>query len=138
MGDWFDGQFPRWETALAEGVRPRKIVEDVARRFDAAHHGAPKPLACLLTGAGGEGKSVALLQTAALLVRGQKKWTGLWRNAASARLPDDLFAKLEHRPDHAWIVAIDDAENLGRALPDALRRIQPRTDVHLVLERVRI
>jgi len=133
MSDWFDGQFPRWEVALAEGVRPRRAVEDVARRFEAAHEGAPQPLALLLTGAGGEGKSAALLQAVAKLVQGQQNGTCLWRSAAAAALPEDLFAKLEHRPGRAWIVAIDDAENVGRVLPQALQRIQPRTDVHLVL-----
>jgi hypothetical protein len=133
MSDWFDGQFPRWEVALAQGVRPRRTVEDIARRFEAAHDGAPLPLAVLLTGAGGEGKSAALLQVVAKLVQGRQDWTCLWRSAAAAALPDDLFAKLEHRSAHAWIVAIDDAENVGQSLPKALLRIQPRTDVHLVL-----
>ena len=133
MSDWFDGQFPRWEVALAEGVRPRQVVENITRRFEAAHEGAPQPLSVLLTGAGGEGKSAALLQAAAWLVQGQQDWTCLWRSSAAAGLPDDLFAKLAYRPGHAWIVAIDDAENLGQGLPKALRRIQPRTDVHLIL-----
>lgn len=134
MSDWFDGQFPRWEVALAEGVRPRHAVEEVARRFEAAHHEAPLPITVLLTGAGGEGKSAALLQIAARLVGGGHQWTCLWRSAAAATsVSDDLFAKLERQPNHAWIVAIDDAENVGHALPTALQRIQPRTDVHLIL-----
>ena len=133
MSDWFDGQFPRWEVALAEGVRPRRAVEEIARRFEAAHEGAPRPLATLLTGAGGEGKSAALLQTAAKLVQGQQEWTCLWRRAAAAELPEKLLAQLEHRPGHAWIIAIDDAENVGQSLPEALQRIQPRTDIHLIL-----
>jgi len=134
MSDWFDGQFPRWEVTLAEGVRPRHAVEEVARRFEAAHHDAPLPIAVLLTGAGGEGKSAALLQTAAWLVCGGQQWTCLWRSAAAATIAfEDFFTKLEHRPRHAWIVAIDDAENVGHMLPAALRRIQPRTDVHLIL-----
>ncbi len=133
MSDWFDGQFPRWEVALAEGVQPRRMVDDVARRFEAAHEGAPTPLAVLLTGAGGEGKSAALLQITAKLVRGQQDWTCLWRNSAAATVPEDIFKNLEYRPGHAWIVAIDDAENVAQALPQALRYIQPRTDVHLIL-----
>lgn len=133
MADWFDGQFPRWEIAAAEGIRPRKMVEDLARRFEAAHHGSPQPVAVLLTGAGGEGKSAALMQLAATLLRGKRDWTCLWRSAAAAELPADLFNRLPPRPGHAWIVAIDDAENIGAGLPAALRAIQPRTDVHLIL-----
>jgi len=133
ISDWFDGQFARWETAVAEGVRPRRVVEDIARRFEAAHAGAPLPLAVLLTGAGGEGKSAALLQVAAQLLQGQQDWTCVRRSAAAATLPEKLFANLDRRAGHSWIVVIDDAENLGQALPSALRGIQPRTDVHLVL-----
>lgn len=133
MSDWFDGQFPRWEVALAEGVHPRRVVEDVARRFEAAHDAPPEPLVVLLTGAGGEGKSAALLQATAKLVQGHQTWSCLWRRASAAAIPQGFFKKLEERPGHAWIVAIDDAENVARALPEALRHIQPRTDVHLIL-----
>lgn len=132
MSDWFDGQFPRWEVALAEGVRPRRVVEDIARRFEAAHEAAPQPVVMLLTGAGGEGKSAALLQGVAKLLLGKQNWTCLWRSAAAARIPEDSFTKLEFRSGHAWVVAIDDAENVGQALLLALRRIQPRTDVHVM------
>ncbi len=133
MKDWFDGQFPRWEVAAAEGVRPRRVVEDVARRFAAAHAGASQPTVTLFTGAGGEGKSAALLQVAASLLRGEQEWTCVSRKAAAAELPDDLFAKLSLRPGHAWIIVVDDAENIGRQLAAAMRGLQPRTDVHLLL-----
>jgi len=133
MSDWFDGSFPRWEVAVADGVRPRQAVDELVRRFEAAHHGAPQPMAVLLTGAGGEGKSAALLQIAAGLIRGGQDWTCLWRSASAAGLPDNLSDLLEQRDNHAWIIAIDDAENISGGLPDALRSLQPRTDVHLIL-----
>lgn len=133
MADWFDGQFPRWEVAAAEGIRPRLVVENLARRFEAAHHTAPLPMAILLTGAGGEGKSAALMQLAAMLLRGKQDWTCLWRSATAAELPEDLFERLKPRPGHAWIVAIDDAESIAGGIPAALRKIQPRVDVHLIL-----
>lgn len=133
ISDWFDGQFARWETAVAKGVRPRRVVEDIVRRFEAAHEGAPQPLAVLLTGAGGEGKSAALLQVAGQLLQGQQAWTCVRRSAAAATLPEGLFGTLDRRAGHSWIVVIDDAENLGQALPSALRGLQPRTDVHLIL-----
>lgn len=133
MSDWFSGSFPRWEAALAEGVRPRHKVEELAQLYDRAHHGAPRPIVRLLTGAGGEGKSAALLQTAGDLLRGARNWTCLWRSSAAAPLPVDLGAKLDKRPDHAWMIVIDDAENVAQGLPDLLRELQPRTDVHLIL-----
>ncbi len=134
MAGYFDGTLPNWHVALAEGVRPRQIVDTSAARFQQHHTGAPRPFAALLTGAGGEGKSTALFQVVATLVRDTtKNWTCLHREAAAAEVPERLFEGLEHRENHAWIVALDDAENAGRELVDALRRIAPRTDVHLLL-----
>jgi hypothetical protein len=133
MSDWFDGSFPRWEVAAAEGVRPRQIVDDLVRLFEAAHHGAPRPVVRLLTGAGGEGKSAALLQTVAALIRGVQSWTCLWRQTSVAEPPTDWPKLMPRKDNHAWIIAVDDAENVGAKLPDALRSLGARTDVHLIL-----
>jgi hypothetical protein len=133
MADWFNGSFPRWEVANADGVRPRQIVDDLVRVFEAAHHAAPNQVVRLLTGAGGEGKSAALLQAAASLIKGKQSWRCLWRQSSAADLPDDWAALVPRVPGQAWIVAIDDAENVGAGLPEALRKLRPRTDVHLIL-----
>jgi hypothetical protein len=134
MADWFDGTFPRWEVAAAHGVVARQIVDQQVRSFRAAYDGASSPVVRLFTGAGGEGKSAALLQTAAALIRDQTQhWTCLWRRAAGAALPQDLPAILPRKADHAWIVVVDDAETIGRDLADALGRLGARTDVHVIL-----
>lgn len=133
MSDWFDGSFPHWEMATVEGVLPRQIVDDLVRGFEAAHHTAPRPVVRLLTGAGGEGKSAALLQTAANLLRGGQLWICLWRQVSIAELPADWPKLMPRKDGLAWIVAIDDAENVGGKLPDALRSLRARTDVHLIL-----
>ncbi len=88
----------------------------------------------LLSGAGGEGKSTALLHAAATLVEDtQQAWTCLHRQAANAGLPEDTFAKLPTKPDHAWVVVIDDADNIGPAVLAAVKKVAARTDVHLLL-----
>jgi hypothetical protein len=134
MADYFDGSFPNWRIALAEGVRSRQIVDATIQRYQERHTGAARPQVVLLSGAGGEGKSTALLQTAAALVRSNRQnWTCLYRESASAIATEKLFDSLDYREDHAWIVALDDAENSARELVEALRRIAPRTDVHLLL-----
>ena len=133
MSDWFDGSFPRWEVAVAAGVQPRQLVDVLVRRFTAAHHGAPEPLVELLTGAGGEGKSAALLQTVAGLLGSDKNWTCLWRSSVSADLPPNFPELLPSAKDHAWIVAVDDAEGIAGGLPAVLAALKPRTDVHFVL-----
>ena len=134
MIDYFDGGLPDWSTVLADGIRARSVVEAAVAHFRQRHSGAPRPLVELLTGAGGEGKSTALLQTAAALVRDETQhWTCLHREAAAAPFVAKLFDRLEPRQGHAWIVVIDDAENVGRELAAELQRVAPRTDVHLLL-----
>lgn len=134
MAAYFDGSFPTWRVALADGLRQRQVVEATIRRFRDRHQGAPRPLALLLTGAGGEGKSTALLQVAASLVRDAgQSWSCLHREASAAPIPEDLLQRLDQRPGHAWIVALDDADNAASGLVAALKRIAPRTDVHLLM-----
>jgi hypothetical protein len=134
MADWFNGAFPTWAVASALDVRPRQIVDNLVNTFRGAAKAAPQPVVRLLTGAGGEGKSAALLQTAAGLVRQTGlTWTCLWRQSAAANVPTDLSPLLPRKDGHAWIIAIDDAESAGPSLPDALRKLGPRTDVHVIL-----
>ena len=68
MVQFFDGILPTWRLALAPGLQPRAIAERLANRLRVAHAGAAKPQVVLLTGAGGEGKSTALLHAAASLI----------------------------------------------------------------------
>lgn len=134
MADWFNGSFPIWEVATARGVRPRPLVDELLRRYRAAFRGAARPFVRLLTGAGGEGKSAALMQLAASLLRDEgQSWTCLWRQAAAADLPANLDEMLQRKDGHAWIIAIDDAEGIGEPLCDAIAKLEPRTDVHVIL-----
>jgi metallophosphoesterase superfamily enzyme len=134
MVQFFDGILPTWRFALARGVQPRAIAGRLASRLHAIHAGAAKPQVVLLAGAGGEGKSTAALHAAAALVEDtQQAWTCLHRQAANAELPEDTFAKLPTRSDHAWVVVIDDADNIGPAILVAVKKVAARTDVHLLL-----
>jgi hypothetical protein len=134
MVQFFDGILPTWQLALARGVQPRAVAERLANRFRAIHAGAAKPQVVLLAGAGGEGKSTAVLHAAAALIEDtQQAWTCLHRQASNAVLPEDTFTKLPTRPDHAWVVVIDDADNIGPAVLAAVKKVAARTDVHLLL-----
>lgn len=134
MAQFFDGILPTWRLVLAQGVQSRAVAERLANRLRAVHAGASKPEVVLLAGAGGEGKSTAILHAAASLVEdGQQDWTCLHRQAANVGLPEDSFSKLPITPGHAWVVVIDDADNIGPAILAAVRKIAPRTDVHLLM-----
>ena len=134
MVQFFDGILPTWRLALAPGLQPRAIAERLANRLRVAHAGAAKPQVVLLTGAGGEGKSTALLHAAASLIEDpEQAWTCLHRQAANAELPQDTFSKLPIKDGHAWVVVIDDADNIGPAILAGVKKIAARTDVHLLL-----
>lgn len=134
MVDYFNGTLPVWKLVLADGVAPRGVVTTLAGKFSAVHSGAPKPRVVLLSGAGGEGKSTAVLHAAAQLVRSDKQaWTCLHRHAAAAPMPAGILANLPERPDHAWLVVIDDADAVGGAILEAVATLGARTDVHLLL-----
>jgi Mrp family chromosome partitioning ATPase len=134
MVQFFDGILPTWRLVLAPGVQPRAVAERLANRLRAVYAGGTKPEVALLAAAGGEGKSTAVLHAAAALVEdAQQAWTCLHRQAANAELPEDTFLKLPIIPGHAWVVVIDDADNIGPAILAAVKRIAARTDVHLLL-----
>jgi len=134
MVQFFDGTLPSWRFVLARGVQPRAIVGRLVSRLHAIHTGASKPRIVLLAGAGGEGKSTAMLHAAAALVEDTRQaWTCLHRQAENAALPEDAFAMLPTRLNHAWVIVIDDADNIGPSILTAVKKIAARTDVHLLL-----
>lgn len=134
MTDWFNGSFPRWEVAAAHGVQPRKAVDDLVRKYRGAHSGAPRPVVRLLTGGGGEGKSAALLQVAAGLLRDEtQNWSCFWRQASAAPLPANWPDLLPRKVGHAWLILVDDAESIGKELAETLKKLGARTDVHVLL-----
>ena len=134
MVQFFDGILPTWPLVVAPGVQSRAVAERLANRLRAAHASAAKPAIVLLAGAGGEGKSTAILHAAAALVEDmQQAWTCLHRQAANAGLPEETFSKLPIVPGHAWVVVIDDADNIGPAILAAVKKVSARMDVHILL-----
>jgi hypothetical protein len=131
---FFNGEFPKWRTALARGVQPRSVVESLVTRFRSVHAGASLPKVMLLESAGSEGKSTALLQTVAILLEdGAQSWSCVHREASAAPIPADFLGKLPNARAHAWIVLIDDADNIAHSIRTAVERLAPRTDIHLLL-----
>jgi len=134
MVDYFNGRFPTLALAVAKGVQCRQVVDGLVGIFRAGRSDAPKPLVGLLCGPGGEGKSTALLQTAARLVEDDRQhWTCLHRVMPAAQVPESLFKDLPAKPDHAWIVIIDDAENAAAGILAAVKQLGARNDVHFLL-----
>ena len=133
MVQFFDGILPTWRLALAKGVQPRAVAERLANRFRAVHDGAAKPEIVLLTAAGGEGKSTALLHAAAALVEGESKRGPVSTASGKRAIARRYVRQLSAIPGHAWVVVIDDADNIGPAILAAVKKVGARTDIHLLL-----
>lgn len=130
--DFFDGALPGWKLALTGNVPPRDIVPTLVSKLENWLDNAAKPGVLLLTGAGGDGKSTAALHTAAYLVD-SGRWTCLYRRAADAIIPPNLFRDLPQRDNHGWLVLMDDADNGKAAILEAVKQAATRTDIHLLL-----
>ncbi len=125
---FFDGQAPEWPHALApEEQIPRRQVAVGAR----AHLKVPLGQSMVLViGSDGEGKSMALRQTAVDLVNEGHRV--LFREAGTSLDIDALVAL----PDGAtWILVSDDADEIAEDLHEALTRVQTagRRDIHWLL-----
>jgi hypothetical protein len=122
---FFNGAVPTWRIAMSSSVPQRAVVKSLIREVLSAAENAGKPSVTLLLGAGGEGKTTALLQAA-----GGVAASGGWRIAHrvddAAALPTDLLDS-PLQADGRWLLVVDEADvvgpalwNLLSALPDQL------------------
>lgn len=128
---FFDGAEPDWSLALCPKLPRRAIVQGLADQV-ADYRGQERPLVLLLTGPGGEGKSMILRQTLLVLLERDKGIRVLWHADDTRQIPAGLPDQL---PEGPWVVATDAADLTAKALLQltmALRRAK-RTDVRLLL-----
>lgn len=125
---YFDGAQPDWRHAVDPGLPRRPLVDLLADMLRASAGDVAR--AAVLLGPVGEGKTTALLQTAArlALVSG---WNILWRPMPGAALSATAVAQLEGGP---WLLVFDDAQGLLDELDAVcgLLELTGRSDVFLL------
>jgi hypothetical protein len=128
---FFDGAEPDWAFALCPKLPRRALVALLAERI-ASFRGTDKPLVLLLTGPGGEGKSMVLRQTLVTLVEADPTLKVLWHSDESRALAPDALARL---PDGPWVIATDAADLTSKSLYEAAAALHRggRTDVRFLL-----
>ena len=125
---FFNGQEPSWEHALA----PRSVIphRNIVEKTVTALLGAGTPLFVRLFGAGGEGKSISLLQIAATLAL--EGWNILFHEDDG-----DLFAHqiLNIPTTSRWALVSDNAEQIVPNILNAVMfaRNNGRNNIHWVL-----
>ncbi|MDD2920839.1 MAG: hypothetical protein PHQ36_01010, partial [Anaerolineales bacterium] len=125
---FFDGQEPSWEHALVNrNVIPHR---DIVQKTVTALLSAESPLLVRLMGAGGEGKSMSLLQIAAALVF--EGWNVLYHEDDGPLYSHQILNIPE---TGRWIFVSDNAEQI---VPDVFNAIvyakrSGRTNIHWAL-----
>lgn len=109
---YYDGRIPSWPLALSSDVPQRAVVAKLVHELlDAQATG--KAGIRLVSGAGGEGKTTAVMQIAAMLV--DHGWRVLWRRSDVKGLPQG-FVDLLPNALGPWLIATDDADLIARDL----------------------
>ncbi len=129
---FFDGAEPDWSLALCSDLPRRAVVECLVERI-ATYPGKERPLVVLLTGPGGEGKSMAGRQTVVGLFERDPGLRVLWRNDDTASLAPEQLLSLPQ--GSSWLVATDAADLTAKALYQAMEALSVagRSDVRFLL-----
>jgi len=129
---FFDGRAPIWREALAPQIPRREIVGKLVKDLETARREGGLRVT-LLTGAAGEGKTTALLQTVSDLVNSSADWHVLWRHDSRAPLPAEFVSRLPD--DGTWLIVSDDAEVIARRVFDSVQalKVTGRKNVHFLL-----
>ena len=134
LGAFFDGAIPTWRLILSDRVPVRAPVARLVNDFSGKADTPGLPMIRLISGAGGEGKSTILLQTARALVASAKPWRLL--HVGSHELPltaqDILGLPGGSAP---WLVVADDAEDDAKVFAAAAKSAweSGRKDLHFLL-----
>jgi predicted MPP superfamily phosphohydrolase len=118
---YFDGAVPDWNTALSTSIPRRRIVGNLADRFQHAAT-ADKSIVTLLLAAACEGKTTALLQTAYAIVEKKNEWRILQRRDESQPLPlDEIIPVLDK--NYKWLLLLDEADHAVGELQTLLKSL---------------
>jgi hypothetical protein len=122
--DYFDGRTPGWDEALCPDIPRRPVVDRVLDKLSKSRQ-LNEGRVTVLLGAGGEGKSTALLQIAACLAADPSNWKVVWRDGAKEKplAPEDIFRL--PKSDATWLLVSDDADQIADGV---FRFVAQRTD----------
>lgn len=143
LADFFDGGLPDWGKAQSDDIPKRWIVRKVLD--DLRKAGEQKDGICfrVLLGAGGEGKTTALMQTVVELVKNSKDWNILWQEVVFSKKERDdedpnwngeYFENLPEIQGN-WLIVTDSADSIVNGLRNTLEVLQNdgRNDVHFLV-----
>lgn len=111
---FFDGSVPSWSIALSSSIPRRDIVSKLVGAFrDCADFNIPT--VALLTAAGCEGKTTALLQAAFEIIKDDPEWSILRRLTDTRSFDVNELRHILSRPGK-WLVVLDGADQAAKAV----------------------
>jgi hypothetical protein len=130
---YFDGRPPGWSDVLSPHVPERAIVGELASEIQASS-ADERIIVTLLMGAGGEGKSTALMQTVCKIVNSDSGLRVIWHKNPRTNLPIEFLLGLPKKKGK-WLIVSDEAERIADDVFQAARRLDEkhRMDFHFLL-----
>lgn len=127
--NFFDGSTPRWSDALSDAVPKRDIVNNIVEHFINAKNQRENIIVILL-GAGGEGKSIALMQSICELVLSHE-FRVLWHDNLDSNFSSNCIKSLPKDNDKTWLIASDAADSIAERLFNEIKllRNKDRKDI---------
>lgn len=111
---FFDGSVPNWSIALSSSIPRRDIVGKLVGAFRGCED-FNIPTVALLTAAGCEGKTTALLQAAFEIIKDDPEWSVLRRLTDTRPFDINELVPILSRPGR-WLVVLDGADQAAKAV----------------------
>lgn len=112
---FFDGAVPDWATALSRSIPRRDIVEKLVTPFKSKANN-DKSTVTLLTAAGCEGKTTALLQAAYEIIKDDPEWSILRRKNDIRPFNIHELAPFLSSGEGKWLIVLDGADQAAKAV----------------------
>lgn len=130
---YFDGKEPSYDEIFSSYIPAREIVGDLKEEF--IKYDNDNQMKCiLLTGAGGEGKTTAMLQTVRALCE-EKGWKALILRQPEKEMALSDMQIMQCTKEGHWLLGVDNCVSVAQKLFQLLKRLKQRKiqNVHFLL-----
>ena len=124
--NYFNGRVPNWRIALCRDVPRREVVRKVFTHINSYTEGCGT---YMILGAGGEGKTTALLQIIEKATKADEGWRVLFHRVDTSRLNKKMLDGLSEK--YNWIIASDDADLIADDIYDMADYLNLKNKNHI-------
>jgi len=128
---YFDGKEPSYNEIFSSFIPVRNIVLEIKEEFVRCNEDN-KTKCILITGAGGEGKTTVLLQTAKILVDNYD-WKALVLRQADNDMPFPDEQIISITEEGNWVICVDNCFTVSEKLFGLLKKLKTRESQHVHL-----